>query len=1763
MPNLAMLSVVLDAQTAIFNRKVDESANLLQRKIDTSARAAANSINGLQVSYTSSASKIEAATKGIANQFSAAQASVMRFAAGFVGIAGFTRFTSGVVDASNAMVGFRQSLTASLGSEKAAADALSFLRAETGRLGTSLEASAEQFSKLTAATRGTSLEGEQTRKLFTAMSEASRVLNLSVDQTQGAFRAFEQMVSKGKVQAEELRGQLGERLPGAFRLSAEALGVTTAELDKMLKAGEVTAEDLLPKLTNRIHELYGAAATNAANSPAAEFERLRNSVFELQSAIGDAGFMRALASGASSLASSLTSITKSGALDSIVSGIGQLAMVATTVFAGRALQGIQSYAAGLVNAAAAQSGMLEMERLAAAAALESAKTRAIDLEQTLAVTAAARQQVLAKKALVEAEMAGAAAHLEAAKAAGVQSFALKEQAVASERLAAAQLRQRAVVTELAALGAAQARLQSDLANAATAQIAAQGRVAAALTGTQYAMQQFAKLGKSLFAMVGGWPTVILAAAYGLYKLWDAMKEGDRQAQSSIDTLAKYNEQIKENARLQEIQRSFGVDGGQARGIAAFQDAARAAADLREQIEQANQRIRELSASTREGADGAILAMSARIETLEGQLREANARTTEFASSFDNLPPALQGAITAAQEAGDTFLRMFNIMDRAPNAAATATDAVSKFSEDTLKFIAQMNKQAETVGLSSSAMILYEASVKAAAAGTREEAEAIVLAANAAANAVAAHERDSEAKKAAASGAKDYAREQKNAAKAAREAAEEMERFVTETSRMAAEMSGPLAQAQQDYVDGVLDAQKALNAGHISIDQFIQRQKLLEQQLGRTTADLAEQGDIVGRLNREYSSRAGLIGLTDRQREIKSAVDEATKAFEENTKAGIANAQTIEQVQAAAAKLAGDEYDLSDYWKRTTEQAEKYASIVRGAFDSMVDATAEWAVNGFKNAKEFWKGMVDLVKRAVAQMLAEWLKTKIIGMFTGQGGGSGWGAIAAGAMGVVGMGSSGNASAGGSATEAATQAALNFATGGSGSGMSLLNPSSWVTAGKNLYSGFQTAWYGSGQTTQLGSYMGTAQYGPGMATTYTPSAFGTALGVAGGVYAGYNRWQGSNKDFGGAVGAAAYGIGTVGAIGAVGGMMAGAGAAAGMAGGMASIGLAAIPVIGWIALAAMAVDMLSGGKLFGTKGKLHHSNLSMDVGAAGVELAQSYTLKGQKAFFGGTKWTTKGVAPSAEAMAAAEEFYAALSKSREEFAKSFNAEVGSLVGGTWAAEFDKKGNLTKSSSTVFGVTYEDETQEQFGQRLVAENMLDVLKQFDEEFVAMAEPYRQAVESLEQFANAAAMAQSALMAGAEMLALGADQSLSAFVRLAEGMQQGNETIDQTVQRLLQAQAQYDQFVAQFAEPVTYVDDFQAALANIQAQMQANMDQANALARAAGAEGAATEDLIRIHEYAAKQFAQALRQLEASAQDLAFNLGLTNVGSYDAITAEIERLQGKLGDGAGAVRDFGSAMQTAAQRASDAINLLLGDLSPLNDQQKLQEALGGLRAGTVTQEQVLQIGRRLYASTDAYNQLFEMVQGMGGRTAAAFSGGGRGSSGASGGLSAAESKRLQELLEQQQQMQAAMQLQQYQTLAQQIAEASMAREIDWQTWVADRQIDVQGLMEGLGLQSEEELDSYMDAIEAQRDSNDENTASIVDELQSIRRLLDLILNGRSDSGVDGSGRDGRMTEGSSRRRLTDEDAEAVGSAVGRAISGSTPRNGRTAPGAGPRGR
>lgn len=167
--------------------------------------------------------------------------------------------------------------------------AWAFLREESQRLGLNLQDSVKSFSNLTAAARLSGVSLEESEKIFRGMAEAGTAMQMSQDDINGAMRAVVQIMSKGKAQAEELRGQLGERLPGAFGLAAKAMGTTTEGLSLMLDRGEVLAKDLLPKLAEVLTDTFAAAAKDAAGTVGAETNRLANAFFELKKVIIDSG----------------------------------------------------------------------------------------------------------------------------------------------------------------------------------------------------------------------------------------------------------------------------------------------------------------------------------------------------------------------------------------------------------------------------------------------------------------------------------------------------------------------------------------------------------------------------------------------------------------------------------------------------------------------------------------------------------------------------------------------------------------------------------------------------------------------------------------------------------------------------------------------------------------------------------------------------------------------------------------------------------------------------------------------------------------------------------------------------------------------------------------------------------------------------------------------------------------------------------------------------------------------------------------------------------------------------------------------------------------------------------------------------------------------------------------------------------------------------------------------------------------------------------
>lgn len=201
-----------------------------------------------------------------------------------------------LVDAAAKMESIRSGLQAvSKDATQASAD-FEFIRKTATAVGADVTEVGRAFLGLAAATKGTAVEGEATRQVFEAVASAMSKAGKSSAETQNALTAIAQIASKGTVSMEELRGQLGEALPGALQAAAKGLGITTEDLIKLTEQGQIAAQDLFPALTKGLNDLYGTQ--KGAQTLAQEITNIKNALVELATNIGEAGGLDALKAGA-------------------------------------------------------------------------------------------------------------------------------------------------------------------------------------------------------------------------------------------------------------------------------------------------------------------------------------------------------------------------------------------------------------------------------------------------------------------------------------------------------------------------------------------------------------------------------------------------------------------------------------------------------------------------------------------------------------------------------------------------------------------------------------------------------------------------------------------------------------------------------------------------------------------------------------------------------------------------------------------------------------------------------------------------------------------------------------------------------------------------------------------------------------------------------------------------------------------------------------------------------------------------------------------------------------------------------------------------------------------------------------------------------------------------------------------------------------------------------------------------------------------------
>lgn len=213
--------------------------------------------------------------------------SLMSVGGGILAGLGVAAFGMEIFETSVKVDQLNNSLKFSEGSTEGAAKRFDYLVSVSKKLGLNLESAAQGYRTIAAAAKGTSLEGLATQNVFEGVSMAASTMGLTGEQTEGALMALSQMISKGKVQAEELRGQLGERIPGAFQIAARAMGMTTSELDKFMEEGKLTSEVFLPKFAAQLKKEFGDNIPTATESTAIAANQLSTNYFLLKKEIAE------------------------------------------------------------------------------------------------------------------------------------------------------------------------------------------------------------------------------------------------------------------------------------------------------------------------------------------------------------------------------------------------------------------------------------------------------------------------------------------------------------------------------------------------------------------------------------------------------------------------------------------------------------------------------------------------------------------------------------------------------------------------------------------------------------------------------------------------------------------------------------------------------------------------------------------------------------------------------------------------------------------------------------------------------------------------------------------------------------------------------------------------------------------------------------------------------------------------------------------------------------------------------------------------------------------------------------------------------------------------------------------------------------------------------------------------------------------------------------------------------------------------------------
>lgn len=348
------------------------------------------------------------------------QAQILTFAAalGFAGV-GLSNLISEIIRVARETGKATTALKNVSGSTARFAENLRFTTSLAKMYGVYVNDVTANFAKFTAAASIAGMKMEDQRKLFESLSRAATGFGLSADESNGMFLAVTQMMGKGKIQAEELRGQLGERLPIAMQAMAKAAGTTVAGLDDIMKKGKLLSADVLPKFADALNEMLPNVDTDNVET---SLNRLKNAFRKIVNSSGAQNSYKALIDGLTALLRAFKD-----QVSNIFIGLAAVILFALTKSATKLVSSLSTAQDSILKnqeRTQAQALLATEKKQLAELNLERAKAnfiKATDAEILTAKAEMKKAEIALKAATTREVKALAAQEAAAAKAAAMQS----------------------------------------------------------------------------------------------------------------------------------------------------------------------------------------------------------------------------------------------------------------------------------------------------------------------------------------------------------------------------------------------------------------------------------------------------------------------------------------------------------------------------------------------------------------------------------------------------------------------------------------------------------------------------------------------------------------------------------------------------------------------------------------------------------------------------------------------------------------------------------------------------------------------------------------------------------------------------------------------------------------------------------------------------------------------------------------------------------------------------------------------------------------------------------------------------------------------------------------------------------------------------------------------------------------------------------------------------------------------------------------------